>query len=41
MFASFKVFLTEILTKTEDISDLMTLEPFLQVIAYFPVESRQ
>ncbi len=25
---------------TEDISDILTLEPFLQIIAYFPLESK-
>ncbi len=36
VFSSFKTFLTEILEMTEDISDILTLEPFLQIITYFP-----
>lgn len=36
IFTSFKVFITEILEKTEDISDILTLEPFIQIISYFP-----
>ena len=40
VFSSFKTFLTEILEMTEDISDILTLEPFLQIIAHFPLESK-
>jgi len=39
--ASFKIFLTEIFDKIEDISDILTLEPFLQIINYFPTSSKQ
>ncbi len=34
------MFLTEILEMTEDISDILTLEPFLQIITHFPIESK-
>lgn len=40
VFTSFSNFLTEILQKTEDVSDILTLEPFLHVITYFPVTSK-
>jgi hypothetical protein len=36
VFESFQKFLTDILQKTEDIKDILTLEPFLQIISYFP-----
>lgn len=27
--------------KTEDITDILTLEPFLQIITYFPVKNKR
>lgn len=36
IFSSFQNFLAGILEKTEDMSDILTLEPFLQLISYFP-----
>ena len=40
VFKAFSNFLTVILQKTEDISDILTLEPFLHVITYFPLASK-
>jgi hypothetical protein len=39
-FKAFSNFLTIILRNTEDTSDILTLEPFLHVISYFPVTSK-
>lgn len=39
--SSFQKFLTDMLAKTEDIRDVLTLEPFLQVVAYLPNNTRQ
>ncbi len=40
VFASFNNFLTEILQKTEEVADILTLQPFLHVINYFPSTSK-
>ena len=41
IFNSFNSFLTGILQKTEDLTDILTLEPFLQIISYFPQQQKQ
>ena len=40
IFSAFSNFLTIILQKAEDITDILTLEPFLHVITYFPTSSK-
>lgn len=37
----FETFLSSIIQRTENIKDIVTLEPFLQLISYFPQKSKQ
>lgn len=41
IFQYFQNFLSGILEKTEDMKDILTLEPFLQIISYFPTKNKR
>lgn len=41
IFDSFEKFLMGIIEKTEDMKDILSLEPFLQIISYFPVKNKR
>lgn len=40
-YDSFQTFLISILQKTQDIKDILSLEPFLQIISYFPTKNKR
>jgi hypothetical protein len=41
IYGSFQRFLIGIVKKTENITDILTLEPFLQIISYFPTQNKK
>jgi hypothetical protein len=40
-YESFQKFLIDILERTEDMKDILSLEPFLQIISYFPTKNKR
>lgn len=40
-YDSFQKFLISIVEKTEDMKDVLTLQPFLQIISYFPTKNKR